>query len=40
MMPRMMAGETRQLVPGISVREKRTDVGPVLQCDGLVVAGY
>ncbi len=34
------AGETRQLVPGISVREKRTDVGPVIQRDGLVVTGY
>ena len=34
------AGETRQLVPGISVREKHTDVGPVIQRDGLVVTGY
>jgi hypothetical protein len=34
------AGQTRQLVPGVSVCEKRTDVEPVLQRDGLVVTGY
>ena len=34
------AGQTRQLRPGVLVREKGTDVGPVLQRDGLVVTGY
>ena len=33
-------GKTRQLLLGISVRKKRSDVGPVLQRDGLVVTSY
>ena len=33
------AGQSGQLIPRISVREKLADLGPVRQGDGLVVTG-
>ena len=40
MMPRMMPARPDSWFLGSAVGKKRSDVGPVLQRDGLVVTGY